>query len=124
MASTRSSSSSRLTTSFTSPISKAFFASITKAVQSRAHAHVPGDRAGGLAFHQEGVLQMALDVVVVDVRPAVEFAAGHVPTAAYVDLDSALSGAPGSPVGEDGRHPLPSCHRRLRRTTARRCTNR
>ncbi|WP_341476756.1 sulfurtransferase [Nocardioides currus] len=29
------------------------------------------------------------------------------PTAAYVDLDSCLSGPPGDPVGEDGRHPLP-----------------
>src|SRR5689334_13941234 len=32
-----------------------------------------------------------------------EYSAGHVPGAAYVDLDSALAGAP----GPRGRHPLP-----------------
>lgn len=32
-----------------------------------------------------------------------EYAAGHIPGAAYVDLDSALAGTP----GERGRHPLP-----------------
>lgn len=36
-----------------------------------------------------------------------EHASGHIPTAAYVDLDSELAGAPGDPVDERGRHPLP-----------------
>lgn len=39
-----------------------------------------------------------------------EYAAGHIPTAAYVDLDSDLSSAPGDPVDERGRHPLPESH--------------
>ena len=50
------------------------------------------------------------DVTVLDVRyrtggPAglAEYAAGHVPGAAYVDLDRDLAGAP----GDRGRHPLP-----------------
>lgn len=36
-----------------------------------------------------------------------EHAAGHIPTAAYVDLDTDLASAPGDPVDERGRHPLP-----------------
>lgn len=36
-----------------------------------------------------------------------EFAAGHIPTASYVDMDTELSSAPGDPVDERGRHPLP-----------------
>lgn len=36
-----------------------------------------------------------------------EFAAGHIPTAAYVDMDTELASAPGDPVDEGGRHPLP-----------------
>lgn len=36
-----------------------------------------------------------------------EFAAGHVPGAAYVDLDTALAAPPGDPVDDRGRHPLP-----------------
>ncbi|WP_310526128.1 sulfurtransferase [Nocardioides sp.] len=36
-----------------------------------------------------------------------EYAAGHIPGAAYVDLDTELSSAPGVPVDERGRHPLP-----------------
>lgn len=36
-----------------------------------------------------------------------EHAAGHIPGAAYVDLDSELSQAPGDPVDARGRHPLP-----------------
>ena len=54
------------------------------------------------------------DVVVLDVRyrmggptgPA-EHAAGHVPGAAYVDLDADLAAPLGSVPGEGGRHPLP-----------------
>ena len=59
------------------------------------------------------VAQLAADLVgttVLDVRyrmggppGAAEFAAGHVPGAAYVDLDRDLAGTP----GERGRHPLP-----------------
>ncbi len=36
-----------------------------------------------------------------------EFASGHVPGAAYVDMDTELADAPGDPVDERGRHPLP-----------------
>lgn len=36
-----------------------------------------------------------------------EHAAGHLPGAAYVDLDTELAAAPGEPVDERGRHPLP-----------------
>lgn len=36
------------------------------------------------------------------------YAAGHVPGAAYVDLDTDLARAPGDPVDESGRHPLPT----------------
>lgn len=54
------------------------------------------------------------DMTVLDVRyrtgaPAglEEHAAGHVPGAAYVDLDQALAAPPGHPDGQGGRHPLP-----------------
>ena len=53
------------------------------------------------------------EVTVLDVRYALgvedghaEYLAGHVPGAAYVDLETALAGEPG-PQGEGGRHPLP-----------------
>lgn len=36
-----------------------------------------------------------------------EHAAGHVPGAPYVDLDTALAARPSDPVDERGRHPLP-----------------
>lgn len=36
-----------------------------------------------------------------------EFARGHVPGAAYVDLDLDLADVPGGPDGRGGRHPLP-----------------
>lgn len=55
------------------------------------------------------------EVTVVDVRYRLggppgreEYAAGHIPAAAYVDLDTELSSAPGAPVDERGRHPLPA----------------
>ncbi|HEX5090167.1 MAG TPA: sulfurtransferase [Nocardioides sp.] len=54
------------------------------------------------------------EVTVLDVRyrtggPAglEEYAAGHVPGAAYVDLDRDLAAPPGHPDGRGGRHPLP-----------------
>lgn len=40
-----------------------------------------------------------------DGRPA--YHAGHVPGAAYVDMDTALAGPPASPGEPGGRHPLP-----------------
>jgi thiosulfate/3-mercaptopyruvate sulfurtransferase len=56
------------------------------------------------------LLDRLAEVTVLDVRyrtggPAgvEEYAAGHVPGAAYVDLDQALA----APPGEGGRHPLP-----------------
>lgn len=36
-----------------------------------------------------------------------EHATGHIPTAAYVDMDTSLASAPSDPVDEGGRHPLP-----------------
>jgi thiosulfate/3-mercaptopyruvate sulfurtransferase len=57
-------------------------------------------------------------VTVLDVRyrllgppGAPEFAAGHVPGAVYVDLDTELSDPPSDPVDDRGRHPLPSSER-------------
>lgn len=54
--------------------------------------------------------EVLTEVTVLDVRYRMggaggleEFAAGHIPTAAYVDLDRDLAAAP----GERGRHPLP-----------------
>ncbi|MGY2875166.1 thiosulfate/3-mercaptopyruvate sulfurtransferase [Marmoricola sp. URHA0025 HA25] len=56
------------------------------------------------------LLDLAGGVTILDVRYQMggpggpgEFAAGHLPRAAYVDLDSALAAAP----GPRGRHPLP-----------------
>jgi thiosulfate/3-mercaptopyruvate sulfurtransferase len=37
-----------------------------------------------------------------------EYAEGHIPGAAYVDLDTDLAAAPGDPVDHRGRHPLPA----------------
>lgn len=58
------------------------------------------------------------DVTVLDVRwqlgrddGAEEFAAGHVPGAAYVDLERDLADAPADPVDQRGRHPLPDPER-------------
>ena len=57
-------------------------------------------------------------MVVLDVRyrlggppGAAEFVAGHVPGAAYVDLDTDLADPPSDPVDVRGRHPLPSSDR-------------
>ncbi len=54
-------------------------------------------------------------VTVLDVRyqmggpPGREaYAAGHIPGAAYVDLDADLAGQPSHPADDRGRHPLPS----------------
>ena len=58
------------------------------------------------------------DVTVLDVRwqlgrgdGAEEYAAGHVPGAAYVDLERDLADPPADPVDERGRHPLPDPQR-------------
>ncbi|WP_457207071.1 sulfurtransferase [Nocardioides sp. P5_C9_2] len=57
-------------------------------------------------------------VIVLDVRyrlggpPGLaEHAAGHVPGAAYVDLETELSDPPSDPVDDRGRHPLPTSER-------------
>ncbi len=57
-------------------------------------------------------------VTVLDVRyrlggpPGLEaHASGHVPGAAYVDLETELSDPPSDPVDDRGRHPLPSSER-------------
>ena len=54
------------------------------------------------------------EVTVLDVRYRMggppgppEYAAGHVPGAAYVDMGTALAAPPGHPDGRGGRHPLP-----------------
>ncbi len=60
-------------------------------------------------------LRTTLDAVtVLDVRwrlgspdGAAEYLAGHVPGAAYVDLEQDLADPPDHPVGDGGRHPLP-----------------
>lgn len=56
------------------------------------------------------LLEVLPDVTVLDVRYQMggpggpdEYAAGHIPGAAYVDMDTALAGPPGT----RGRHPLP-----------------
>ena len=53
-------------------------------------------------------------VTVLDVRyrmggppGPLEYTAGHIPRAAYVDLDTDLASAPSDPVDDRGRHPLP-----------------
>ena len=57
---------------------------------------------------------MLRDVTVLDVRWRLgqtdghaQYLAGHVPGAAYVDLEQDLADPPGHPVGVGGRHPLP-----------------
>jgi thiosulfate/3-mercaptopyruvate sulfurtransferase len=59
-------------------------------------------------------------VIVLDVRYRMggppgrdEHAAGHVPGAAYVDLETELSERPSDPVDQRGRHPLPTSERFL-----------
>jgi thiosulfate/3-mercaptopyruvate sulfurtransferase len=58
------------------------------------------------------------EVTVLDVRYRMgrddgyeQYLAGHVPTAAYVDLDNDLADPPGDPVDTRGRHPLPQADR-------------
>lgn len=57
-------------------------------------------------------------VTVLDVRyrlggppGAADHAAGHVPGAAYVDVETELSDPPSDPVDDRGRHPLPTSER-------------
>jgi thiosulfate/3-mercaptopyruvate sulfurtransferase len=52
------------------------------------------------------VLDVRYQTGVPDGRPAYE--AGHVPGAAYVDMDTALAGPPARPGEAGGRHPLPA----------------
>ena len=61
------------------------------------------------------LLAVLRDVTVLDVRWRLgqtdghaQYLAGHVPGAAYVDLEQDLADPPGHPVGVAGRHPLPA----------------
>ena len=62
----------------------------------------------------DALLAVLGDVTVLDVRwrlgqtdGRAQYLAGHVPGAAYVDLERDLADPPGHPVGVGGRHPLP-----------------
>lgn len=62
----------------------------------------------------DALLDALDDITVLDVRwqlgrgdGAEQFAAGHVPGAAYVDLEHDLADHPADPVDARGRHPLP-----------------
>jgi len=71
-----------------------------------------------LLISPEELASVLGDVTVLDVRYRLgrsdghaEHLAGHVPGAAYVDLDTDLADPPGAPVDERGRHPLPDPER-------------
>ncbi len=67
------------------------------------------------AIGAEELVECLGDVTVLDVRWELgrddgreQYLAGHVPGAAFVDLERDLADAPGQPVDERGRHPLPA----------------
>src|SRR6185436_21129421 len=68
----------------------------------------------GLLISPDELADVLGDVTVLDVRYQLgrsdgheEYLAGHVPGAAYVDMNADLADPPGDPVDERGRHPLP-----------------
>ena len=72
----------------------------------------------GLLISPEELADVLGDVTVLDVRYQLgrsdgheEYLAGHVPGAAYVDMNADLADPPGDPVDERGRHPLPDPER-------------
>ena len=61
------------------------------------------------------------DVVVLDARPAADYAAGHLAGARHTSLETQLSAAsdPGFDPAHGGRHPLPPFDRWLRISSCR-----
>jgi thiosulfate/3-mercaptopyruvate sulfurtransferase len=57
-----------------------------------------------------------MDLVILDARPAADYAAGHLPAALHADLETQLS-APADPA-KGGRHPLPPLERWLAQVAA------
>ncbi len=77
-----------------------------------------GDMTGPVLISAGELAESLPTVCVLDVRYRVggppgreDYVAGHIPTAAYVDLDTDLAEPPGDPVDDRGRHPLPTSAR-------------